>query len=246
VHSPPRNDPLPPPWDLADLRLLHLADSALPVGSLAHSFGIESLVSQGFLSVANLPGFFRVYLEEEGMVGAVFCREAWRLATANSPVFPSARWGDLNDRLSALKPARESRQASQSLGDNLLRAVFALGDFPQIKAAMEAMRDRDARPAGIHHSPAFGLVCGALGIDADRAVTAFLHQSIAGLVSACQRLMPLGQRGAMRLIWDLKPAMIQTAERGRACSIDDVFVCMPLLDWGSMHHPALSPRLFIS
>ena len=43
--------------ELADLRLLHLADTALPIGSLAHSFGLESLVAAEILDVNGLFGF---------------------------------------------------------------------------------------------------------------------------------------------------------------------------------------------
>src|ERR1700687_192912 len=66
--------------DLADLRLLHLADSALPIGGLAHSFGVESLVSRELLGVGGLAEFLRGFLEEAGMVEAVFCREGFLLA----------------------------------------------------------------------------------------------------------------------------------------------------------------------
>src|SRR5216683_3282336 len=62
-----------------ELRLMHLADSALPIGSLAHSFGLESLVARELLSVAGLPEFLRGFLEEAGVLEAVFCREAWRI-----------------------------------------------------------------------------------------------------------------------------------------------------------------------
>lgn len=232
--------------DLADLRLLHLADSALPIGSLAHSFGIESLVSEGILCVRDLSGFFRGYLEEAGMMEAVFCREACRLAIVEDREFPAGRWRYINDLLSAFKPARESRAGSASLGENFLRAVLALGDIPLLREALEAARKPVHPRSFIHHSPAFGVACGVLGIEEDRATLAYLHQSIASLVSACQRLMPLGQTEATRIIWDLKPSMIQAAARSVACGIDDVFCFMPLLDWGAMEHPALPTRLFIS
>ncbi len=56
----------------------------------------------------------------------------------------------------------------------------------------------------------------------------------------------MGQSEATRILWNLKPAMIEAAARSRAGSIDDVCCFTPLLDWGAMEHPALTTRLFIS
>jgi urease accessory protein len=229
--------------DLADLRLLHLADSALPIGGLAHSFGLESLVSRELLGVTDLPEFLHGFLEEAGMVEAVFCREAFRLVQVHPGTLSVERWVGLNDTLGAMKPARESRAGSASLGKNFLTAAAGLGDFPTLREALEASKQAGS---AVHHSLAFGLVGGALGFAEDRAVLAYLHQSIASLVSACQRLLPLGQSAATKILWNLKPAILETALRSAERGVDDVCCFMPLLDWGAMEHPALLTRLFIS
>jgi len=230
-----------PGGDLAHLRLLHLADSALPIGALAHSFGLESLAACGLLAPASVPEFLRGYAEEAGVMEAMFCREALRLAGVS--VFAGERWIEINQRLSALKPARESRAGSAALGQHFLSAVLGLGEFPLVRDALAA--SRQAHDV-VHHSPAFGLVAGVLGLDEERAVLAYLHQSLASLVSACQRLLPIGQSEATRILWNLKPALIDAAARSRAGSTDDVCCFMPMLDWGAMEHPALTTRLFIS
>ncbi|MFY9803455.1 MAG: urease accessory UreF family protein [Candidatus Acidiferrales bacterium] len=243
--------------ELSELRLLHLADSALPIGGLAHSFGLESLTARDVLRVADLPAFLRGFLEEAGLVEAVFCRAAYALAGPNTLAFSLERWIELNDSLSARKPARESCAGSAALGENFLRAVLALGDFPVLREAGLVVAKRtfgepvrpasdENRPVIVHHSTAFGLASGVLRIDEDRAVRAFLHQLLASLVSACQRLLPLGQSAATRILWDLKPAMIHTAGCSAACSLDDACSFTPVLDWGAMEHPALTTRLFIS
>jgi urease accessory protein len=229
--------------DLADLRLLHLADGALPIGGLAHSFGLESLVSRELLGVSDLPEFLCGFLEEAGMVEAVFCREAFGLAQIDHGEFCADRWVELNDRLSALKPSRESRAGSASLGKNFLTAAAALGDFAVLREALEASKRAGS---AVHHSLAFGLAGGVLGFAQDRAVLAYLHQSIAGLVSACQRLLPFGQSAATKILWNLKPAILEAANRSMTCAVDDVCCFTPLLDWGAMEHPALQTRLFIS
>jgi|SRR5580704_657131 urease accessory protein len=229
--------------DLAFLRLLQLADTALPIGALAHSFGLESLVAAEILTAGKLPEFLHGYLQEAGMLEAVACREASQLARPQVESFPAARWIEINDYLSALKPARESRTASAVLGRNFLQATLLLGDFPVLRAAREA----SLRSASlIHHSTAFGLVSATFGFDESRAVLAYLHQMAASLVSACQRLLPVGQNEATGILWNLKPAIIETADRGATCSLDEASCFMPLLDWGAMEHPALATRLFIS
>lgn len=238
--------------DLSYLQLLHLADSAFPIGALAHSFGIESLVSAGLLGPADLEFFLRGYLEEAGVVEAVFGRDAVRLARESEVEFPAARWRELNERLAALKPAREARAGSAALGRNFLRAVLALSECKILRKALEVAEESsmpescDHRSGIIEHSPAFGLVGGALEFDEDSVVLAYLHQFVASAVSAFQRLLPLGQTQATRILWNLKPAMIEAAARSALTSLDNLSSFTPLLDWGAMEHPALRTRLFIS
>ena len=247
TDSDPIRTPVPAPPDLAYLQLLHLADSALPIGALAHSFGLESLVSHGLLKVRELEEFLRGYLEEAGMVEAVFCRQGFRIACNWESMRSPVRWREINEQLHAMKPARESRAGSAALGRNFLAAVSALGDFSIIRSALEASAPASSAHASvIEHSSAFGLAGGALELDEENVVLAFLHQSVAGLISACQRLLPLGQSAATRILWHIKPKVIETAMRSASSSIDDVCCFNPLLDWGAMEHPALSTRLFIS
>ena len=229
---------------LADLRLLHLADSALPIGALAHSFGLESLTSCEMLTTRDLPDFLQTYLEEAGTMEAVFCRAAFRLSDAAKDESDfAAGWLELNSLLSARKAARESRAGSASLGANFLQVMLNLSDVPLARAALDASK---LSASLVHHSTAFGLACGLLGFAEARVVRVYLHQSVASLVSSCQRLLPLGQSEAARILWNLKPAIIAAASRSAACALDDAHCFMPLLDWGAMEHPALSTRLFIS
>lgn len=232
-----------PADDLAHLRLLHLADSALPIGSLAHSFGIETLVSFEILDVRGLPDFLSGYLQEAGLLEAAALREAFSLATAATQKFSALEWIALNDLLSALKPARESRTASATLGRNFLRAVMEVEQHPVFRRAWSSAAEAGSL---VHQSTAFGLASSLLGFEEDRAVLAFLHQMTTSLVSACQRLLPLGQTEAMRILWSLKPAMSEVAAWSAACSLETATCTMPLLDWAAMEHPALSTRLFVS
>jgi urease accessory protein len=230
--------------ELAELRLLHLADSALPIGALAHSFGLESLTSCELLTTRDLPDFLQTYLEEAGTMEAVFCREAFRLpGAANVETDFVARWLALNNLLSARKPARESRAGSASLGGNVLQIVLSLCDLPLMRSARDASKHSTS---SIHHSTAFGLACSLLGFAEDRVALVYLHQSVASLVSSWQRLLPLGQSEAAKILWNLKPAIIDAANRSATCALDEGCCFMPLLDWGAMEHPALATRLFIS
>lgn len=229
----------------AFLQLLQLADSALPIGSAAHSFGIETLVAENLLEVAELESFLETYLQETGTLESIFCRRAYRLALSHSVNDFEQPWLALNGELGALKTARESRVASATLGRRFLQLVHDLLEHPVLQCAVQSAK---AANVDIHYSTAFGLAGHLLGIDETAVVLAYLQQTLWCLVSACQRLLPLGQRQASGIVWRCKPALITIAERSAeaASSPEDIVVFTPLLDIGSLRHPLLPTRLFIS
>lgn len=227
------------------LWLLQLSDTALPIGALSHSFGLETLAAEESLSADVLEAFLSDYLCEIGLLEIHFCGAAYRLGVAGRNRFPIESWLDLNTRIAAFKLARESRNASATLGRRFLQLINGLIEAPILLAALEAARKTET---DIHHCVAFGLAAGALGIEEDATLLAYGHQSLANLISACQRLLPLGQKRAVQMLWELKPRLAELVKRARESGFDlDECACFaPLVEVASMRHPALATRLFIS
>ncbi len=185
-------------------------------------------MAENDLKVRDLPDFFQAYLQEAGRLEAVFVYAGYDALSAH-------QWQQLNQRMSAMKPAREAREASLRLGKRLAGL------------AAEAFAMPLPFTAGPSHFPLmFGHVGRRIGSAPDEVAAAYLHQSLSGLVSACQRLLPLGQSAAATLLWQLKPAILQTMAVARETPVDEACLSQPLLDVASSRHPGLTTRLFIS
>ena len=208
--------------------MLHLSDSALPIGGAAHSFGVESLIDAELLNVENLEGFLAGYIEENGSLEARYCIRGWELAR-NHEV---QDWFRLNVELGARKLAREPRDASAALGRRFLQLAANITGCQLVRSA--AREDRE-----VHLAACFGFVSGALDLDPEAAAAAYLQQSITTLIACCQRLLPLGQTRAQQILWNLKPAIL-----GAAAGSETAFT--PLLDVIAARHATLRTRLFIS
>ncbi len=240
---------------LALLRLLHLADSAFPIGATAHSFGLETLVAQNNLTPQILCLFLRDLLQETGRLEAVLGRWAYRCGRATETTATLDQWLQLNLWYAALKPARESREASAALGRRFLQTVAHLEGSSLLQQA-QTLAQQSA--VDIHYCTAFGLVGGVLRLGEEETVLAYLQQSMTGLVSACLRLLPIGQGRASEILWELKApiaAIVSESHKltpnhkaildGGLC-LDQLVTFTPMLDLASMRHPTLATRLFIS
>jgi urease accessory protein len=210
----------------------------LPIGSMAHSFGLEALVfdediDHGVRSCAQSLGWYlEDSLSESLLIDAAFCREAHARALEGAPIL------DLNQQISALRLARESREASLTLGSRFAALAASLHPGPAL-ATLATMEE-------LHHSVAFGYTLGILAIDPELTVGALLHQSVLNIISAAQRLLPLGQIQASGIAWELKRVVLDAVERTRRISFSTVCSFAHLPEMASMRHACLPTRLFVS
>jgi urease accessory protein len=217
------------------LQLMQLSDTALPIGSTAHSFGLEGLVEWKAVEATSLEWMMQSFLHEQGLLEAYFCRAAFAACSESREMEPLCR------ALSAMRPARESREASIVLGRRLLglcSAIVSTNNAHQLEAAFHK--------ADTHHAIVFGYVSALLKFEEERAVAAFLHQAVSSLVSAAQRLLPVGQKQAVAALWMIKSDIADVVAASRTQDFSTVSSFMPLMEMASMRHPRLETRLFLS
>jgi urease accessory protein len=199
---------------------------------------METMVEWENLDPASLGHFLRGCLMEQGVMEACYVRELVAARREQRDI------RELFRRLSAAKPARESREASIAVGNRLLHLSKAFLPAEQWRGLADAIDAKDARHT--HHVLVFALICDMLGLEEEAIVCAYLQQGVAAMVSVAQRLMPLGQLQAAAIQWALKPAILEAAEKSRTLDFRTTGAFVPLLEIASMRHPRLETRLFVS
>jgi urease accessory protein len=218
------------------LALLQLCDSLFPVGSFAHSDGLESAVAAGRVaSAADLRDWL------EATVGIV-------LADAEGPAVRSAYLaacsGDfaalasLDSEIDAMRPSSAGREATRAMGTRLLKTWQRIRPTEVVRSALEA-RGRFTFPV------AFGLVCAASDVKLVEALEAYCYTRLAATVSAAMRLMPIGQHEAHGLLAEALrrvPACVDRITQDR--ELPRCFT--PMMDIAAMSHQYVHSRLFRS
>ena len=199
--------------DLAQLRLLQLADSGFPSGAYTLSHGLETLVADGtiagdvelaaFVRVQLLSKFARsdliALLAAHGAGGGPASEEARPLDGEDPGWTGVDRLVAIDRRLTAAKLAADDRIGSARVGRRLAAEVARLAPDPALVAFLAAIAD--GRTSG-NAAVAFGLAGRALGVDSHRTALAASSAMVIGLVAAAVRLGLIGHGAAQRMVAD--------------------------------------------
>jgi urease accessory protein len=219
------------------LALLQLADGLFPAGGFAHSFGLETYVHEGLAGDAGaLAALVAAHLEgAAGPADAVAARAA--AAGALGPCL------DADLRLDAMKWVPELRAASVQMGRQTARMAAAVAGDPLVAALDHAIAE-GVTPG--HHAVAFGAALGRQGVEPEPAAAAYLHATVALLVNAALRLLPLGQLAGQRVLAGARPAMARLAAVAAAATVDEMWSFTPALELAGLRHARLDRRMFRS
>lgn len=219
------------------LGLLQISDTVFPTGSFSHSMGLEAFAEAGELrSAEDLKSLARLYLRSLTTSDCVALR-----ASCGAEFEKLLR---IDRLLSATKPTRELRAASSSTGKRFLVSVSALGVEDEVLDEFTAAVRAGTSPGNL--AVGYGVAAPPLGLRVEDALLAYLYVSIASLVAAGQKLIPLGGSAAQRALFDLRVDVARAAERSREMVLEEMYAFSPTIDLRSMLHERQRVRLYIS
>ncbi|MEO0773753.1 MAG: urease accessory UreF family protein [Pseudomonadota bacterium] len=196
---------------------------SFPVGAFAYSHGLEAAVAEGW--VKDGPGL-EAWLRDVLLAGSGRCDAIWLRLGAGAEDL-----GALNALALAYAPAAERRMEAERQGAAFARTVRAVWGMDMADTVLPV---------------AVGAACARQGVDVELAVPLYLHAMMSNLVAAAQRLMPLGQTEAQRVLAALQGDIEAVAVATRGASLDDLESHAFLSDIAAMRHERQEPRMFQS
>lgn len=208
------------------LTLVQWLSPAYPVGSFVWSHGLEQAIADG--QVADAAGL-------QDWLGVVLTLGAGRgdaiLLVAAHRAPDDEVLAGIASLAAALAPSAERR--AEALGQG---AAFAATTRAVWGYALPDM----AYPVAVGRAAAMA------GLGAGDVAQVYLAAFVTALVQAAQRLMPLGQTEAHRIIRALAPLCAQVADEALGATLDDLGSAAFAVDIACMRHETLEPRIFRS
>jgi len=215
---------------LALLRLLQLCDAQFPIGSFAHSGGLETYAQLGAGAAELRELLINQFELGSGRLDLAAAGMAWEQAEAPDALEKLALHVD------AWKVIPSLRRASLGLGRRTLLLARRL--FPDVARTLEI-----ACP----HQP---VVIGALGrrlrVPRRPLLLGFGQAALTASLAAATRCVPLSPGQAQELLVELQPALIRLVDEILQDPHSAFFACTPAWDIRAHQQASLSTRLFQS
>src|SRR5918996_3130792 len=213
------------------LALLQLCDTALPIGAYAFSNGLETYTQEGLIpAVATLQEWLEAVLHH-----AVHGSHLLPIALAYRAT-AAGDWAQLerlDQHLTAMKHARELREASVKTGQGLLRLAVQVWPGPAVER-LHGLYQQHRLAA--HQALVLGVIGCQLGYEERIIIEAAGYQWLSSMISAALRLLPIGQLAGQRVLAALLPHLPAMADNIRQQGWDDLSSAAPEFDIRAMQH----------
>ncbi len=197
---------------------------AYPVGAFAYSHGLESLVEDGNVRDANT---LRAWLEDILRFGA----------GASDARFIAAAWhAETSDDVAKVDAKVRAFAASKE------RALETV----QIGAAFGLVTDKiwKQEPASLTYPVALGRAAKLQGLPLDLTLRMATQATLSNLISCAQRLAPIGQTEAQKILRDLTKLCCEIAQETSDGDLSVLTSSAFIGDIASMRHESQYSRIF--
>lgn len=213
------------------LRLMTWLSPAFPVGGFNYSHGLEQAVAAGFVTDRDsLSAWIETLLRRgSARTDAILAAASWRAAA------DAAALSEIAALAEALAGSAERHAETMNLGAAFLAASAAWGEAP-----MHGFGPRVAWPVAV------GGVAGHAGLPLEPILAGLLNAFVTGQTQAAQRLLPVGQSGAVAVHARLEAVIAHAAAHAATTTLDDLGSAALNSEIASMAHETLQPRIFVT
>jgi urease accessory protein len=223
------------------LRLLHITDPSLPIGSYSHSGGLETYVQSGLIkdSLSAKSYVTEMLATNLQYTDAAFLSLAFDAAAEKN----EEKLLLLDAECTAVKLPEEIRKASSKLGKRLIKLFDPLCGNTLTLFYKNAIGSGAAKG---HYCVLFGLYTQALQVQKEDALTGFYYNAAAGYITNCVKLIPLGQQQGQEILFSLQSLIEKLVAASLHPDRELLGLCSPGLDIRCMQHEQLYSRLYMS
>lgn len=212
------------------LSLLTLSSTALPIGAYCYSQGVESAIDRGLIhDEASSIAYFEEVLEM--LLVRFELPVLKRLMQYSDDEVNFTYWANFY---------RASRESKELLAESK-QLAFSLNAW---------IRDVLKQPVKVKKQlgfvPAYGSLCGTLGLNQTEVLTAYTFTVLENQVLAAVKTVPLGQMSGQRILWHLHALIPEAIARALELQDTEISSALPQYAMLSMHHETQYSRLFRS